>query len=146
VQVPEPGEGEESGRLFRRLALVPSNLFPTSFCVGGSSTSPAGPRASHQPSTHPHSLLVCVVKSSQYSSPESVNSSVPCPLSLPKGGRDCCPLPSMVHLPSSLHRSLAHGDPLPPPERKLVWRSHSSFYAPGFLSQDGTCANHNGMT
>lgn len=73
-----------SGWLFRRLALVPSNLFPTSSCVGGGSMSPASPHASQQPSTRPHSLPVCVVKSSQYSSPESVNSSVPCLLPLPK--------------------------------------------------------------
>lgn len=71
-QVPEAGEKKDA---FRRLALVPDNLFPTSSCVGGCGASPGSPRASHYPSTRPHSLLVCVVKSSQYSSPESVNSS-----------------------------------------------------------------------
>lgn len=91
-----------SRRLFRRLALVPSNLFPTSFCVGGGGASPASPRASHQPSTRPHSLLVCVVKSSQYSRPESVNSSVPCLLPLPKGCQVCCPLPQWAYLLSCL--------------------------------------------
>lgn len=91
-----------SRQLLRRLAPVPSNLFPTSSRVGGGSTSPAGPHASHQPSAHPHSLLVCVVKSSQYSSPESVNSSVPCLLLLPEGCQVCCPLPQWVHLLSCL--------------------------------------------
>lgn len=91
-----------SGRLFRRLAQVPSNLFPTSSCVGGGDTSPAGPRASHQPSTRPHSLLVYVVKSSQYSSLESVNSSVPCLLPLAKGCQVCWSLPRWGHLPSCL--------------------------------------------
>ena len=101
-----------SGRLFRRLARVPSHLFPTSSCVGGGDTSPAGPRASHQPSTRPHSLLVCVVRSSQYSSPESVNSSVPCPLPLPKGCQVCWPLPRWGHLPSCL--TLSPGKRRPP--------------------------------
>ena len=93
-------QGRGSRQLLRRLAPVPCNLFPTSSCVGGGGTSPASPHASHQPSTRPHSLLVCVVKSSRYSSLESVNSSVPCLLLLPRGRQVCRPLPQWMPLPS----------------------------------------------
>ena len=98
-------QGRGSRQLLRRLALVPCNLFPTSSCVGGGGTSPASPHASHQPSTRPHSLLVCVVKSSRYSSLESVNSSVPCLLLLPRGCQGCCPLPQWIPLPSCFTHS-----------------------------------------
>ena len=93
-------QGRGSRQLLRRLAPVPCNLFPTSSCVGGGGTSPASPHASHQPSTRPHSLLVCVVKSSRYSSLESVNSSVPCLLLLPRERQVCRPLPQWMPLPS----------------------------------------------
>lgn len=132
-----PGRG--NGWLFKSLAQVPSNLFPTSSCVGGGGTSPAGPHASHQPSTRPHSLLVCVVKSSQYSSPESVNSSVLCLLSLPKGCQVCCPLPRWGHLLSRLTLSTGKQRHTTP-QRKCAWRSHASFCGPGYLAQERSCA------
>lgn len=118
-QVLEPGEREATA--LQEAGTGPNNLFPTSSCVGGGSTSPTGPHASHQPSTRPHSLLVCVVKSSQYSSPESVNSSVPCLLLLPKGCQVCCPLPSWVPLPSCFTLMAGKGDTTSlPGERELA--------------------------
>lgn len=60
-------------------------------------------------------LLVCVVKSSQYSSLESVNSSVPCPLSLSQRSAVTATLPRWVCLSSS-------------PSLAGVWRAPVTFW------------------
>lgn len=99
-QVPEPRKRERT--TLQEAGTGPKQSVSNFLLCGWWHTSPASPHTSHQPSTRPHSLLVCVVKSSQYSSPESVNSSVPCLLPLPKGCQVCCPLPQRVNLPSCL--------------------------------------------
>lgn len=126
--MPELKERERT--TLQEAGIGPKQSVPNFLLSGWWHTSPASPHTSHQPSTRPHSLLVCVVKSSQYSSLESVNSSVPCLLPLPKGCQVCCPLPQRVNLPACLTRSPGKWRHTSSPE-EVCWKT------PLLLSQSG---------
>lgn len=128
-----------SGQLFRRLALVPSNLFPTSSCVGGGiQPQPAPtPLTSRQRAL---TLSLCVLSNLPNIAARSLSTVLfPAYFPFPKDAKSAVPSLNGCISHHASPSALASGD-IPAPQRKCAGRRHSIFRGLDYLAQDGTCA------